>query len=174
MLHERDIWFDKTRLRFVVAQPRPGIECAYVIQRSLYCLNGAVDGARNLFVLLVLERLEVLIDYRDGIGKHLRGPVTVSISKALMLSLVIPQLIEETIAQIAASDSWRVELPDDLNRLVQVLRIKTGLIRQPCAVVRCRGFVGSGCFLWRCRLRYMLRSGFRYMRVGHGPADEGA
>ena len=96
------------------------------------------------------------------VGATLSGPVTVpiSIGKALKLSLVIPQLIEETIAQIAASDARGVELPDNLNRLVQVLRIKTGLIRQPCAVVRCRGFGRSRCFLWRCRLRCMLRSGF--------------
>ena len=65
----------------------------------------------------------MLIDDRDRVGNHLPAAPNCLHCRSLcsvQLLLVIAQLIQQAFAQIAASDSRRIHLPDHFERLVQI------------------------------------------------------
>src|SRR5258706_5733659 len=52
-----------------------------------------------------------------------------SISMVLYLRAVMAQLVEKALAQIAAANSWRIELTNNLDRLMQILSGESGGFR---------------------------------------------
>src|SRR6185503_5784839 len=133
----RHIWLDESRLYFVVAQARPGIERTDVIERSLDRLNRAVDRLCNLLVLLVLQRSQVLIDNGDCVCQRLPGAVSTAVS--LVLRLMIAQLIKQAFAQIAAGNTRGIKLPNDFDCFLKIIAGEAGLEGGTRAVARCGG-----------------------------------
>src|SRR5258706_8437538 len=77
----------------------------------------------------------MLIDHGHRIFDDLLGSliavsasitVRASISMVLYLREVMAQLIEKALAQIAAANSWRIELTNNLDRLMQILSGESG------------------------------------------------
>ena len=72
---------------------------------SLYCL--------------FCKRAQMLVDDGHGVGKNLAA-VAVAVLVQRQLRLVIAQLVEQAIAQIAAGDAGRIQLADQLQGFVQI------------------------------------------------------
>ena len=70
---------------------------------------------------------QVLIHDRNRIGEHLPGGFAVTVLVRHQLLLVVAQLIEQTTTQIAASNSGRVHLADQIKRFVQIFAAEAGL-----------------------------------------------
>src|SRR5258706_10283774 len=77
----------------------------------------------------------MLIDHGHRIFDDLLGSliavsasitVRASISMVLYLREVMAQLVEKALAQIAAANSWRIELTNNLDRLMQILSGESG------------------------------------------------
>src|ERR1700722_3300531 len=129
MLHESNVGLDEARLGFVVTQAGAGIERSDVIQCIFDRLQRTADGSRDFFVLLILQGAQMLIDDRGGVLENLRRAVAVSFSVlvAVFLSvlvqrellLVIAQLVEQALAEIAATNAGGVELADRVQGLLQ-------------------------------------------------------
>ena len=87
-------------------------------------------------MLLVLQRAQMLVDDGDGVGEKLRRavPAVLQVVPVLVqgqLLLVVAQLVEQAIAQIAAGDPGRIQLADDFEGFVQIgereLRLVDGM-----------------------------------------------
>ena len=123
MLDERHIGLDQARLALVVTQAGAGIERPNVVQGLLHRFREAPDGARDFFVLLVLQSAQMLVHDGNRVGQHLRGGLSVSILVRGQLRLVVAQLIEQTIAQVAAGDSRRIHLAHQIERFMQIIEL---------------------------------------------------
>src|SRR6185369_13807346 len=115
--------------------------------------------------LLVLQGAQMLVDDRDRIGQKLRGGLAVSVLLCGELPLVIAQLIQQTIAQVAACDSGRVHLANQIEGLVQISQVEAGLkdglgrFSRSKGLRRWRGRENRGNGFWsRCE-RSSLNSG---------------
>src|ERR1700686_4640901 len=126
MLDERDIGFDQAGLDFVVLQAGARIEGPDVIDGLLNRIGRTADRFGNFFVLLALDRAQVLVADGDGILQNLRGTVAgffcglVSVFALRKLLLVIAQLAEKTLAQVAAADTRRVKLTHNFESFLQI------------------------------------------------------
>ena len=119
MLYESNIGLNEPGLDVVVAHAGTGIEGADVIQGWLDGLDGASDGTSDFFVLLVLQRPQVLVDDGNGVSDHLGERLPVGILPRQLL--LVTELAEQTLAQVAASYTGRVQLADDFQGLVKIL-----------------------------------------------------
>ena len=77
VLDEGNVGLDEACLDLVVAQTGAGIERANVVQRRLHGFDRTPDGLGDLFVLLVLQAAQMLIDDGHGILQNLLRAVAV-------------------------------------------------------------------------------------------------
>src|SRR5213079_3396257 len=97
MLNECDVGLNQSRLNFVVLLSGPWVQSANVIQCGLDCFDRPRNGSRDFLMLLILQGAKVLVHDCDRIGKHLSSSVSVFSE----LSLMITELVEQALAQIA-------------------------------------------------------------------------
>src|SRR5437879_1843003 len=126
MLDEGNVRLNEPWLRFVVPQSRARIERTDIIQRLLHRFDRPAKRFRNLFMLLELQRAQVLVDYRDCIVKQLCRGLAIAVFVQRELLLVIAQLIEQAFAKIAAANPRRIQLPDHFESFAQIGSIKFG------------------------------------------------
>src|ERR1700681_2995872 len=108
MLDEGHVGLDEARLDFVVAQAGAGIESTDVVERLLHGFDGTADRLSNLFVQLVLQSAQMLVDYRRGIFENLLRAVAILVE--CQLRLVVAELVEQAPPKVAARDAGRIEL----------------------------------------------------------------
>ena len=65
----------------------------------------------------------MLVHDGNRVGQNLRGGLAVSILVRGQLRLVIAQLIEQAIAQVAAGDSRRIHLAHQFQGFVQIVQL---------------------------------------------------
>ena len=80
----------------------------------------------------------MLINERNCVGQHLGSAISVSVF--VQLGLVITQLIQQALAEIAAADARRIELADRFDGFVQVF---PGEVRPGCTVWLGLGRLGA-------------------------------
>ena len=105
-------------LDFVVAQAGPRIEGADVVERSLHGFDRAADGLGDFFVLLVLQAAQMLVDDGHRILQDLRRAVAVLVQRELRL--VIAELVQQAVAQVAAGHARRVQLTHYFQSFLQI------------------------------------------------------
>ena len=130
MLHKRYVRLNEPGLRLVVTLSGARIEIRKYSRTACTASIGRLI-AFDFFMLLKLHRFEVMIDYRDSVQQNLGGGLAIqdnrTVSTAvrplvfdrLQLLLLETQLSQKAFPQIAATDSWRIHLPDRLQRLLQ-------------------------------------------------------
>src|SRR5437660_2958726 len=117
MFNESNIRLNQSRLNFVVLLSGTRVQSANVIQCGLDCFDGPRNGSRDFLMLLILQGAKMLVHNRDCIGKHLHSTVSIFAE----LSLMITELVEQALAQIATCDARRIQLPDDLDGFMELL-----------------------------------------------------
>ena len=123
MFHESDIGLNQPRRNLVVAQARPGIQRADILEPRLHRFDWTPDGARNFLELLQRDRSQMLIDDSHRVSHNLLGQST-TVSVQLQLLQMVAQLIEQAFAQVATGDALRIELAHNFQRFVQIDRVK--------------------------------------------------
>ena len=87
-------------------------------------------------MLLVLKRAQMLVHHSNCIGDHPSGGLSVTVLELRELLLVVAQLIEQALAQIAAGDAWRIHLANYFESFAEVAPVEAGLVS---------GSVGGSC-----------------------------
>src|SRR6266496_1257485 len=126
MLNECDVRLNQSGLDLVVLLTGTRIEGAYVLECALDCFDGPGNGARDFLMLFVLQGAKVLVHNCNRVGKHLGGPVSVLAE----LRLMITELVKQALAQIAAGDARRVELPHNFDGFMELLMIEANRERR--------------------------------------------
>ncbi len=126
VLHESDIGLDQPRLRLVVAQAGTRIEGADVVERLLHRFDRTPNRLGDfLDIACSAPRADAGRQSRLH-RQNLRSGFSVAVPLQLKLLLMVAQLVEQALAQIAAGDAGGIQLAHDFDRFVQIGETEAG------------------------------------------------
>src|SRR5438445_8915134 len=131
MFNESDVGLNQPRLHLVVAQSRTRIESTDIIERLLHHLNWTAYRLADFLVLFHLQGTQMLVNNGNRIVDDLSRGFSMVVFQMWNLLLLVSQLVQQAVTQVAAGNSRRIHLSHYFDGFGEIRAIKAWLIRGP-------------------------------------------